>query len=46
MVFPEKASGQLVCQGGLRDLMCERQGRVRHFQLSQVEKHVSEGDGN
>lgn len=41
VVFPGKASRQLVCQGELKDVMCESQGRVSHFQSSQVGKKGS-----
>lgn len=36
VVFPGKTSGQLVCQGRLKDIMYESQGRGRLFQSSQV----------
>lgn len=38
VVFPGKVSGQLVCWGRLEGILNESQEKVRHFQLSQVEK--------
>lgn len=38
VVFPGKVSGQLVCWGHLEGILNESQEKVRHFQLSQVEK--------
>lgn len=52
MVFPGKASGQLVCQGGFKDIMCESQAQGHYvselgiFSRHKWGKKVPEGDGN
>lgn len=45
VVFPGKASGQLVCRGRLKDVMCESQ-KLGIFSYHKQGKNVFEGDGN